>query len=192
MLFSYNLNAQKMKTALVLIDIQNDYFPNGKMELFESEKASINAQKILNKFRESNDLIIHIQHLSTREGATFFIPNTKGSEIHRNVRPKQGEKVIIKHYPNSFRDTELLKFLKKNEVNHLVISGMMTHMCVDATTRAAKDFGFSIELIGDACATKDLEILGEKVKAKEVQKSFLSALNYFYSEVTNTEDYFKK
>lgn len=191
-LISFQTNAQNMKKALVLIDIQNDYFPNGKMELFESEKASLNAQKILTKFRKDNDLIIHIQHLSTREGATFFIPNTEGAKIHKNVNPKQHEKVIVKHYPNSFRDTELLDFLNKNNITHLVIAGMMSHMCVDATVRAGKDYGFTIELIGDACATKDLEISGQKVKAEEVQKSFLSALNYFYSNVITTEDYLKK
>ena len=71
----------------------------------------------------------------------------------------------------------------------LVICGMMTHMCVDATTRAAKDMGYDIVLIGDACATKDQEINGQKVKAEEVQKSFLAALNYYYSTVLTTQQY---
>lgn len=186
------VTAQKgknMKTALILIDIQNDYFSNGKMELYEPEIAGNNASKILQKFRNENLPIIHIQHKSTRPDATFFIPKTKGVEIHNNVKPLKGEEVIIKHYPNSFRDTDLLKILKEKNIEKLVICGMMTHMCVDATTRASKDFGFDCIVIGDACATKDLEINGEKVKATEVQKSFLSALNYFYSNVINTEEY---
>jgi nicotinamidase-related amidase len=62
-------------------------------------------------------------------------------------------------------------------------------MCVDATTRAAKDLGFACVVIGDACATKDLEIQGKKVTAIEVQKSFLAALNYFYSTVRDTQEY---
>jgi nicotinamidase-related amidase len=66
---------------------------------------------------------------------------------------------------------------------------MMTHLCVDATTRAAKDFGFTCVVIGDACATKDLEIQGKNVSASESQKSFLAALNYFYSTVKNTQEY---
>ncbi len=180
-----------MKNALILIDIQNDYFPNGKMELFQSEKASLNASKILADFRSKNDLVVHVRHLSTREDATFFIPNTFGTEIHENVKPRSDEKIIIKNFPNSFRNTQLLNYLKEYKITNLVIVGMMTHMCVDATVRAAKDFGFNIELIGDACATKDLEILGEKIKAKEVHNSFLSALNYFYSTVTSTEEYLK-
>lgn len=178
-----------MKTVLILIDIQNDYFSNGKMELHESEMAGNNASKILQKFRNDDLPVIHIQHISTRSDATFFIPNTKGAEIHNDVKPLKGEEVIIKHYPNSFRDTDLLKILKERNIEKLVICGMMTHMCVDATTRASKDFGFDCIVIGDACATRDLEINGEKVKATEVQKSFLSALNYFYSNVINTQEY---
>ncbi|PID95401.1 MAG: cysteine hydrolase [Bacteroidetes bacterium] len=181
-----------MKKALILIDIQNDYFPNGKNELYQSEKASENARVILNNFRAEKLPVIHIQHKSTREGSTFFIPNTKGVEIHKNVEPIDNEKIIVKHYPNSFRETELLETLKELEVEKLVVCGMMTHMCVDATVRASKDYGFDCVVIGDACATKDLEINGEKVNATEVQKSFLSALNYFYSEVMKTKDYINK
>ncbi|MAN27678.1 MULTISPECIES: cysteine hydrolase family protein [Mesonia] len=178
-----------METALLLIDIQNDYFPNGKMELSHPEKASLNAKKILEKFRKEKLPVIHIQHQSTRPEATFFIPETQGVEIHENVKPIAGEKIIVKHFPNSFRETELITTLEEMGVKKLVICGMMTHMCVDATTRAAKDFGLECIVIGDACATKDLEINGEQVKAKEVQKSFLAAFNYFYSEVLTTEKF---
>ncbi len=190
--FAVNLQAQKienMETALILIDIQNDYFQNGRMELSQPEKASLNAKKILNEFRKEKLPVLHVQHKSTRPGSTFFIPETQGVEIHENVKPIDGEKIIVKHFPNSFRETELLKTLKEKGVKKLVICGMMTHMCVDATTRAAKDFGFDCIVIGDACATKDLEINGENVKANEVQKSFLAALNYYYSDVLTTKKF---
>ncbi|WBL22741.1 cysteine hydrolase family protein [Zunongwangia sp. HRR-M8] len=182
----------KNETALILIDIQNDYFPNGNMELSEPENASLNAKKILEEFRKKNLHIIHIQHQSLAPGSTFFIPETKGVEIHKNVAPLTGEKIVIKHFPNSFRETNLLQTLQEKGIKNLIICGMMTHMCVDATTRAAKDFGFDCVVIGDACATRDLEINSEKVEASEVQKSFLAALNYFYSEVTNTEDFLER
>jgi nicotinamidase-related amidase len=178
-----------MKTALLIVDIQNDYFQNGANSLVGSEKASLNARKILNKFRADGLPVVFIQHLAVQPTATFFLPNTKGVEIHKNVEPLPNEKIIIKHYPNSFRETELLDYLRSINITDLVICGMMTQMCIDATARAAKDFGFNIILIGDACATKDLEIGGEIVKASEVQNSFLSALNYFYTIVKTTEEY---
>ena len=178
-----------MKKALIIIDIQNDYFKGGANPLIGSIEASINAKSLLKDFREKSLSVIHIQHFSTRTGSTFFIPNTKGVEIHENVMPISGEKVIAKNYPNSFCETDLLDYLKSNNITDLVICGMMTHMCVDATTRAAKEFGFSCVVIGDACATRNLEIQGKNVLASEVQKSFLAALNYFYSTVKNTQEY---
>jgi nicotinamidase-related amidase len=181
-----------MKTALIIIDIQNDYFDVGAMPVVGSDAASNNARLILDSFREATLPIIHVQHIATRKTATFFLPNTVGAEIHDKVKPLENEKIIVKHYPNSFRETELLDYLKREDIIDLVVCGMMTHMCVDATVRAAKDFGFTITLIGDACATKDQEINGEIVKAEEVHKSFLAALNYFYTSVKTTGQYLDK
>ncbi len=181
-----------MTTALLIIDIQNDYFEKGAMTLVGSNEASKNAKLILKQFREKNLPVIHIQHIAARPTATFFLPGTPGAEIHKNVKPLEPEKIIVKHYPNSFRETELLNYLKTLDITGLVICGMMTHMCVDATTRAAKDFGFECIVIGDACATSNLEINGQKVEAGEVQKSFLAALNYFYSTVKTTKQYLDK
>ncbi len=181
-----------MKTALILIDIQNDYFEQGAMTLSGSEKAGKKAGLILERCRAENRNIIHIQHIATRPDATFFRPGTVGAEINESVRPLPGEKVIVKHFPNSFRETGLLDYLTSLNVTDLVVCGMMTHMCVDATVRAAKDFGFNITLIGDACATKDLETNGQKVIAKEVQNSFMAALGYFYATVTSAGEYLSK
>ncbi len=181
-----------MNTALLLIDIQNDYFDKGTMTLVGANVASSNARLILDNCRAANQPIVYIQHIATRADATFFLHGTFGAEIHSNVKPLEQEKVIIKHYPNSFRETGLLDYLKTLNVTDLVICGMMTHMCVDSTTRAAKDFGFNCTVIGDGCATKDLEIAGQTVKAEEVQKSFLAALNHSYANVITAKCYLDK
>jgi nicotinamidase-related amidase len=181
-----------MNTALILIDIQNDYFENGTMTLVGSDEASLNARQILNQFRADGRPIIHIRHIANRPGATFFLPGTKGANIRENVKPKENEEIIIKHFPNSFRETGLLEYLKSLHITDLVICGMMTHMCVDATTRAAKDFGFNCTVIGDACATRDLTFNGKVVKATDVHHSFLAALNGFYASVIATKEYLEK
>ncbi len=178
-----------MNLALLLIDIQNDYFEKGSMTLEGSDIACVNAKKILDKFRKDFNPVVHIQHIAIKPSATFFLPGTKGANIHETVRPLKDEKIIIKHYPNSFKDTELFDYLTTLHISDLVICGMMTHMCVDATVRAAKDFGFNCTVIGDACATRNLLINKQKVKASEVQKSFLAALNDFYATIKDTSDY---
>ena len=177
------------KKALLVIDIQNDYFEKGAWELVGSKEASIQARKLMAYFRANNLPIVNIQHIAADVRAPFFQPNTFGVEIHENVRPLEGEKVIQKNYPNSFRDTELLNYLNSNDVTELVITGMMSHMCVDATTRAAKDLGFECTVIADACASRDLELGGKTVKADDVHTAFISALTFFYATVTTTDEY---
>lgn len=189
---SLHAQAKDMKTALVLIDIQNDYFAGGKMPLDQPEAAADKAQLILEDCRRKQVPIIHIQHLANRANPTFFIPNTPGAAINKRVRPLADETIIVKHYPNSFIETELLACLKSNNIEHLLICGMMTHMCVDATTRAAKDMGFNCTVVGDACATKSLSINNETVEAAEVQKAFLGALNYYYSSVVTADQYLNR
>jgi len=181
-----------MKSALLLIDIQNDYFENGTNLLVNSLQAAKNAELILKKFRAKGLPVVHIQHIANRHIATFFLPNTSGAEIHKIVKPLSTEKIIVKHSPNSFIGTELYEYLKTLQVEKLVICGMMTHMCVDATVRAAKDFGFSSVLIQDACATKDLQLNGINIPADAVHNSFLAALSYYYADVISTNDFLRE
>jgi nicotinamidase-related amidase len=177
-----------MNSALLLIDIQNDYFQGGRMELEGSLEASIQAKKLLTLFRRGNQPVVHIQHLSVRPGAVFFLPGTEGVEIHPNVRPLPGEPIVQKHYPNSFRDTPLLDHLREKSIDHVVIVGMMTHMCVDATTRAAFDLGFQCTVVSDACATRALSFEEETVPARQVQTAFLSALEGVYARIVSTNE----
>jgi nicotinamidase-related amidase len=142
--------------ALILIDIQNDYFPGGKFSLKGMNKAAKKARAILDAFRKSGDLLVHIRHINIRSGATFFLPDTDGSNIHDLVAPRSGETVLIKHYPNSFRETGLDELLKRQGINELHIAGAMTNVCVDTTTRAAFDLGYTIKLHQNACAARPL------------------------------------
>jgi len=169
--------------ALLLIDIQNDYFEGGTMRLSGSEEAAENARQVLDHFRSTHQPVIHIRHIAIRPDATFFLPDTQGAETYHAVKPLSDERIIIKHYPNSFRETGLQEELQSIGCKNLVICGMMTHMCVDATVRAAKDLGYTITLIGDACATKDLAHNGRNILAADVHGAFLAALDGTYARV---------
>ena len=168
-----------MNPALLIIDIQNDYFASGAMELVGSEEAARKAAKVLQEFRRRGWPVIHVQHVSVQPGAKFFLPNTPGVEIHASVAPREGETVFQKHYPNCFRETPLLDNLRKSGIRQLVVVGMMTHMCVDTTVRAAFDLGMECALIQDACATRALSFGEVTVAAEHVQASYLAALGTF-------------
>lgn len=180
-----------MTTAMLLIDIQNDYFPAGRMELEGSVQAGANAGLLLAFCRDHKVPVAHIQHISARPGATFFLPDTFGAEIHKSVSPRNGEPVFVKHYPNSFKETDLLKHLNDTHVERLVVAGMMTHMCVDATVRAATDFGFHCQIAHDACATRALSFNGATVAARDVHHAFLAALNGAYGRVMSVDEIMK-
>lgn len=169
--------------ALLIIDIQNDYFPGGKMELEGADAAASRAHEVLAKARAEKLPIFHVRHLSTRPGSTFFLPGTSGAEIHKVVAPQAGEVVIEKNFPNSFRATALEERLKAAGVKELVVAGMMTHMCVDASVRQAADLGYRVTLVGDAYATRAQSFAGETVPARQVHAAFLAALNGFYAKV---------
>lgn len=177
-----------VNTALVVVDIQKDYFPGGAMVLSGAEAAAAKAGRALGWFRERGWPVVHVRHLSVRPGATFFIPGTEGVEFHPFVVPKAGEPVVEKHFPNSFRGTALQDKLDELDVKRVCVVGMMTHMCVDATTRAAFDLGYQCVVLADACATRDLEFGHVKVPAAHVQASFMAALDSVYAEVTGVKD----
>ena len=177
-----------MTTALLIVDIQNDYFPGGAMEVVGAEAAAIQAATLLATFRQRARPIVHIQHIAARPGATFFLPNTVGAEIHEAVLPLTEEVVFQKHFPNSFRETPLLEHLKSLGVDQLVIAGMMTHMCIDTTTRAASDLGFRCYLAHDGCATRTLSFNGVQVAAESVQTAYLAALNGLFAKVLSARE----
>ncbi len=179
-----------MNKCLVMVDLQNDYFPAGKMELVGIEDAVENARLLLAEFRNKKLPIVHMQHISI-DPKGFFLPGTDGAKINDRVAPQEGEAVIVKNYPNSFRNTSLLEMLKNLHVDHLVICGAMSHMCIDATTRAAFDLGYHCVVAEDACATRDLIFKDKRIKAAEVHASFMAALSSPYAKVVMTSDFVK-
>lgn len=183
---------KNMKTALVLVDIQKDYFQGGAMELFEMERSAGNASRLLDYFRKTGLPRFHIQHLATRPGSTVFLPGSKGAEIHDLVKPRGIEPVIDKHFPNSFRATCLTDMLFEKQAVQLVICGAMSHMCIDSTVRAAFDIGFPCLVAEDGCTTKDLTFKDQKISATDIHSTFMTALNGTFAQVLSTEEILNK
>jgi nicotinamidase-related amidase len=178
-----------MKTALLIIDVQKDYFPGGAMELSGSLEAAARIVKVLARFRDRKEPVVHVQHIAVRPGSTFFIPGTSGVDIHESVLPGPGEPLVRKHFPNAFRDTELNAILAEGGIDHLVVVGMMTHMCVDTTDRAAFDLGYGCTILSDCCATRSLGLKDMTIGASSVQNSFLAALDGTFGRVMSSEAY---
>ena len=178
-----------MNAALLIIDVQRDYFPGGSMELTGSPEAAGRIAAVLARFRERNERVVHVQHIAARPGATFFLPGPAGVEFHEDVLPRPDETIVRQHYPNAFRDTELNAILAEGGIDHLVVVGMMTHMCVDTTVRAAFDLGYGCTILSDCCATRSLGLKDMTIGASSVQNSFLAALDGTFGRVMSSETY---
>lgn len=169
LIVQHSVNAQQnednIKTALLIVDIQNFYFPGDGPGLVNAVPASLNAKEVLKVFRDESQVVVHVRHQTE-----------KGFEIHENVQPISGEKVITKHEINSFNGTDLFEYLKSQKINRLIIIGMQTQMCVEAAIRASHDFGFECVVIEDACATRDVTYGDRTVKAEDVQTCVLATV----------------
>jgi nicotinamidase-related amidase len=174
-----------MARGLLLIDIQRDYFPGGAYPLVDSDAAADRAAILLSGFRERGDPVIHVQHIWDADDAVFFRPGTPGVEHDPRVAPAEGETLIVKEMPNAFRGTELEENLRSRSIDELVVAGMMTSMCVDASVRAGVDLGFQITVVGDACAAPDLTHGSITVPGAHVHAAFLAALADGYAAVVD-------
>lgn len=175
------------KQALIVVDIQNEYFPQGKLSLVGINEAADNAALVIQFAREKGHTVIHVRHEMPSTDAPIFTPGTDGVEINEKVKPIEGEAVVVKHYPNSFRETALKDLLDKEGIKDVTVIGAMSHMCVDATVRAAVDFGYTTTTVHDACATLDLEFNGTTVPAAQAHATIMAAIEFLYGEVIDTQ-----
>jgi nicotinamidase-related amidase len=169
------------KTALLLVDIQNDYFPGGDWELHAMEQAAENAASLLAAAREAGQMVVHIRHENPSPEAPFFRPGSRGAEIHSAVAPTADEPILTKARPNSFLNTGLSDLLQE----------AMSQMCIDATARAGRDLGFDVTVAEDACAARAMAFGGVELSAQQVHAAFMAPLAMSYARVVSTAELLK-
>lgn len=175
--------------AVVVVDLQNEYLATGKLALVGIDEALNNAARVIADARSKGDTVVHVRHESANPDVPFFVPGTEGVLIHPQVAPGGNEPVIVKNFPNSFLKTELEQILDEEGIEEVTVVGAMSHMCIDATTRAASDLGYKTTVVHDACATRDLEFRGQTVPAAQVHTALMSALEFGYAAVVTTDEY---
>ncbi|KAI8890291.1 Isochorismatase hydrolase [Backusella circina FSU 941] len=176
-----------MKEALIIVDVQNDYFPNGKFPTWQPEETAEQIKILINKFRNENKEVIYVIHHSTdeqRKTLDFFEPGSWGAEIHDSVKPLPSEKVFIKEYSDSFVGTDLTEYLKSKSIDTTIVVGMMIHNCVNATAYSSTDLGFKTIVVDEAVNTMDLKYNeNEVIPAEVLKKSFLAGIQFAYAKL---------
>jgi nicotinamidase-related amidase len=177
-----------MARGLLIIDIQRDYFPGGAFPLVEPDVSATATRRLLDAFRAAGEPVLHLKHVWDAPDATFMRPGTDGVELHPLVAPASGEPVLEKTAPNGFVGTALEDEVRSRDIDELVVAGMMTSMCVDATVRAAVDLGFSVTVVHDGCAAPDLRFGETDVPGAMVHAAFMAALADGYATVVAADD----
>ena len=177
--------AAPSKTALVVIDAQQEYFaPIGKVVLPDGPAAVQQIARALAWARGAGVPVVHVVHESRRPNAATFAPGSPALEIHPAAQPAAGEPVVQKHLPGSFTGTGLEALLRERGIERLLVSGFMTQMCVDTTTRQAAHLGFQVTVLADACAAKAVTGPdGGAITAEQVHRTHLGSLQGFLAEI---------
>lgn len=176
------------KRAIVVVDLQNEYLSSGKLPLAGIDDAVAQAARVIAAARAAGETLIHVAHENPAD-APVFAAGTPNVAIIPAVAPRDGETVLVKHRPNAFHGTDLAALLDAAGVEEVVVVGAMSHMCIDATGRAAADLGYAVTLVHDACATRDLAFQGRIVAAADVHAAFMAALAFAYGKAVATDDY---
>lgn len=177
------------ETALILIDIQNDYFSPDKLLIPDGKIALKNACRLRDWAAKRSVKIVHIQQVNFNPNSSMFAAKTDGVEIHADIAPRENETVIQKTMPSSFDKTELHEFLRSHGIKQLILAGMMTHMCVETTARCAVPLGYNVIVASDACASRDLPSYDGKtiVSHKAVHENALTAIADRFADIIETD-----
>lgn len=176
-----------MKRALLVIDVQNEYF-TGKMPVIYPAGSLGNILLAMNCAADRGIPVILIQHSSPKD-SNVFAKGSDGWQIHKDVLACKHDYVIEKKLPGSFTGTGLEDLLKQEGVDTVVISGYMTQMCCDTTSRQAMHLGYAVEFLSDATGTLAFTNNAGSVTAEELHKAILVTQASLFSKVLSTMDW---
>lgn len=177
-----------MKRALLVIDVQEEYF-SGKLTVTYPPESLENILKAMDTAQDQEIPIIIVQHTATAENAETFVKGTPGWELITEVSKRPYDHLVEKTLPGSFTGTDLERWLRERDIDTVTISGYMSQMCCDTTARQAFHRGFKVEFLSDATGTLKVSNYAGKVTGEELHRAILVTQALRFSEVLNTADW---
>ena len=175
-----------MSRALLVIDVQNEYF-TGALPITHPAGHLEQILATMDAAQESGVPTVVVQHHFEDTSMPFFQKDTAEWQLHTEVAERPRDLLVQKTLPGSFTGTALAEWLKQREIDTVTIAGYMTHMCCDTTARQAVHRGLKVEFLSDATGTLPLSNTAGEVTAEELQRSILCAQQMLLSEVLDVE-----
>lgn len=177
-----------MKRALIVIDVQNEYFI-GALPISYPVGHLSNIARVMDVATTQGIPTIVVQHTFAQPDAPFFKRDTAEWQLHPEVADRACDLLIEKNYPGCFTGTELEAWLKERGIDTLVIAGYMSHMCCDTTARQAMHLGLNVEFLSDATGTLAVSNSAGSVSGEEMHRSILVAQQMMISTVLSTDEW---
>jgi nicotinamidase-related amidase len=181
----------KPKRALLVIDVQNEYF-TGKLPITYPAGSLANVLCAMDAAHDRGVLVVAIQHTSPQPDAPVFRKGSREWELHADVAARPHDVLIHKSLPGSFTGTELETWLRERSVESVVIAGYMTQMCCDTTARQAMHLGFGVEFLSDGTGTLTIKNAAGTVSDEELHRAILVTQEMRFSHVMKTGDWMKQ
>jgi nicotinamidase-related amidase len=176
-----------MKRAVLVIDVQNEYFAGGQLPITHPHNHLDNILRVMDSATASGVPVVVVQHTFTQPELLFFKRGTLGWELHPEVASRPRDHWVEKRLPGSFTRTGLEQWLRQRGLDTVTIAGYMTHMCCDTTARQAAHRGLKVEFLSDATGTLPVKNAAGEVDAEEMHRAILCAQQMMISEVLDTE-----
>jgi nicotinamidase-related amidase len=173
-----------MKRALLVIDVQNEYF-TGKLPVSYPAGSLDKILAAMDAARAHGVPVVVVRH-SAKGDRGVFKPGTREWELHKEVAARPHDRLVEKSVPSSFAGTDLESWLRDNQIDTLAIAGYMTQMCCDSTARDGFHRGFKVEFLADATGTLTLATDAGKVADRDLHNAVLVTQSTMFSKVMNT------
>jgi nicotinamidase-related amidase len=177
------------KRALIVIDVQNEYF-DGALPISDPppETSLANVGRAMDAASAADVPVVVVRHTSGEDGP-IFREGSHAWELHPEVERRRRDHLVDKQQAGAFTDTPLAGILEQNDVDTVVLTGYMTHMCVDTTSRQAAHLGYSVEILNDATGTLGLENSGGSAAGEELHRASLVAQGQFFADIVTTDEW---
>lgn len=177
-----------MSEALLVIDVQNEYF-SGKLPITFPHGSIVNILQAMDASHAARIPVVVIQHANRSAGAAAFVPGAPGFELHPEVTKRPHDVLIEKTLPGSFTGTGLDAWLKEHKIDTVTIAGYMTQMCCDTTARQAFHRGYTVKFLSDATGTLSITNSAGTISDADLHRAILVTQQMRFSQVMTTRDW---